>query len=88
LSKIKLHIGEISRILLSPDGKYIISAGVDGTIFMMSITDLSSEPIPGMLPPVPKDSTIPGSSLQPKGPQSTLTIDTKNAPDSHLTAEE
>jgi WD40 repeat protein len=63
LSKIKLHIGEISRILLSPDGKYIISAGVDGTIFMMSITDLSSEPIPGMQVPVPKDSTIPGSSL-------------------------
>jgi WD40 repeat protein len=85
LSKIKLHIGEISRILLSPDGKYIISAGIDGTIFMMSITDLSSEPIPGMLPPVPKDSTIPGSSLQPKA---TLTIDTKNPPDSHLTAEE
>lgn len=50
-------------MLLSPDGKYIISAGVDGTIFMMSITDLSSEPIPGMIVPsaaVSKESTIQG----------------------------
>lgn len=48
---------------------------------MMSITDLASEPIPGMLPPAPKE-TIPGSSLQPK---TTLASDAK---DSHLTAEE
>lgn len=90
MSKIKLHIGEVSRLILSPDGKYIISAGVDGTIFMMSITDLSSEPIPGMIAPsVPKDSSIPGSSIQAKG-QSTLASDAKNPinPDSLLTAEE
>lgn len=64
MAKIKLHLGEISRLIVSPDGKYTISAGLDGTIFMMSITDLASEPIPGMISSsVPKESTIPGSSL-------------------------
>jgi len=51
MGKIKLHLGEISRLILSPDGKYVISAGSDGTIFLMTMTDLASEPIPGLISP-------------------------------------
>lgn len=92
MGKLKLHLGEVSRMIMSPDGKYLISAGLDGTIFMMTMTDLASEPLPGMISPpsIPKESTIPVPSIQAKGP-STLASDGKpaqNNAESLLTAEE
>ena len=56
MSRFNLHHGEVSRILLSPDGKYLISGGADGTIFVMTMTDLASEPIPGV--PVSEKPTV------------------------------
>jgi len=55
LGKLNLHLGEVSKLLLSPDGKFVISAGHDGTIFIMTMTDLSSEPIPGVVSPPPSN---------------------------------
>jgi WD40 repeat protein len=64
LGKINLHLGEVSKLLLSPDGKFVISAAHDGTIFLMTMTDLSSEPIPGIMsPPSNKESLNSGGTL-------------------------
>ena len=51
MSRLNLHHGEVSRIILSPDGKSLISGGSDGTIFVIAMTDLSSEPLPGITSP-------------------------------------
>ena len=51
MSRLNLHFGEVSRIMLSPDGKYLISGGSDGTIFVMTMSDLASEPMPGITSP-------------------------------------
>jgi WD40 repeat protein len=49
-STLYLHTGELVKILISPDGKYVFSAGVDGSIFVLHITDLLCEPTPGARP--------------------------------------
>jgi len=51
MSRLNLHHGEVTRLLLSPDGKYLISGGADGTIFVMTMSDLASEPLPGVPSP-------------------------------------
>jgi len=51
MNRLNLHHGEVTKILLSPDGKYLISGGADGTIFVMTMADLSSEPLPGVPSP-------------------------------------
>lgn len=38
-----LHQGEVVKILLSADGQYVFSAGADGTIFVLSITEVSHD---------------------------------------------
>ena len=52
MSRLNLHIGEVTKVLLSPDGRYLISGGADGTIFVMTLSDLSSEPLPTPEPPI------------------------------------
>lgn len=34
------HIGEVSQIIISPDGRYVFSAGSDGSIFIYSVLSL------------------------------------------------
>ena len=85
MGKIKLHLGEVSRLILSPDGKYVISAGHDGTIFLMTMTDLASEPIPGLVSPPPKDTI----NQQPSITKASIhTSETKVESSSSQTAEE
>jgi WD40 repeat protein len=86
MGKIKLHLGEVSRLILSPDGKYVISAGHDGTIFLMTMTDLASEPIPGLVSPPPKDTI---NQQQPSITKASIhTSETKVESSSSQTAEE
>jgi WD40 repeat protein len=49
-SSLHLHTGELIKILVSPDGKYVFSAGSDGSIFVLQLTDLLCEPTPGARP--------------------------------------
>ena len=37
------HIGEVVKIMCSPDGRFVFSAGADGTIFVYSVTEYASE---------------------------------------------
>lgn len=37
------HNGEVVKILSSPDGRYVFSAGSDGTLFIYSVTELANE---------------------------------------------
>jgi WD40 repeat protein len=37
------HNGEVVKILSSPDGRYVFSAGADGTLFIYSVTELANE---------------------------------------------
>ena len=37
------HIGEVVKIIASPDGRYVFSAGLDGTIFVFSVTEYANE---------------------------------------------
>lgn len=37
------HLGEVTRILVSPDGRYVFSAGADGTIFVYSVTEYAND---------------------------------------------
>jgi hypothetical protein len=39
LDQITAHAGEVTKILLSPDSKYLFSAGTDGTLFIFSVTE-------------------------------------------------
>lgn len=38
-----LHAGEVTRLLTTPDGKYLISSGADGSIFVIQLHDQSLE---------------------------------------------
>jgi cilia- and flagella-associated protein 57 len=37
------HLGEVTKILSSPDGRYVFSAGTDGTVFVYSVTEYANE---------------------------------------------
>jgi WD40 repeat protein len=37
------HYGEVTSIVVSPDAKYIISGGNDGSIFIYGVSEYSSE---------------------------------------------
>ncbi len=37
------HMGEVVKILCSPDGRFVFSAGADGTVFVYSVTEYASE---------------------------------------------
>ena len=37
------HLGEVTKILSSPDGRYVFSAGSDGTVFVYSVTEYANE---------------------------------------------
>jgi len=37
------HLGEVTRILVSPDGRYVFSAGADGSIFVYSVTEYAND---------------------------------------------
>lgn len=37
------HLGEVTRVLASPDGRYVFSAGQDGTVFIFSVTEYQNE---------------------------------------------
>lgn len=37
------HQGEVIKIMASPDGRYVFSAGADGTIFIYSVTEYANE---------------------------------------------
>ena len=41
--KFSAHAGEITNIVVSPDGKQVITAGSDGGIFVFSITEYQNE---------------------------------------------
>ena len=38
-----LHAGEVTRLLTTPDGKYLLSSGADGTIFVIQLHDQTLE---------------------------------------------
>jgi WD40 repeat protein len=66
MNRINLHHGEVSSVMISPDGKYLISAGADGTIFVMTMTDQASEPMPGA--PTPEKVLQPSSTSTVSSP--------------------
>ena len=37
------HLGEVIKILVSPDGRFVFSAGADGSIFVYSVTEYANE---------------------------------------------
>ena len=37
------HLGEVVKVIASPDGRFVFSAGIDGTLFVYSVTDLANE---------------------------------------------
>lgn len=37
------HLGEVTKVLVSPDGRYVFSAGADGTVFVYSVTEYANE---------------------------------------------
>jgi WD40 repeat protein len=37
------HYGEVTKIVVSPDGRHIFSSGSDGTVFIYSITEFADE---------------------------------------------
>jgi WD40 repeat protein len=37
------HAGAVSKILASPDGRFVFSAGADGSIFIYSVTEYANE---------------------------------------------
>ena len=37
LESISVHSGEVSKLKLSPDGKYVFSGGQDGAIFVHAV---------------------------------------------------
>jgi WD40 repeat protein len=37
------HLGEVVKIIASPDGRYVFSAGADGSIFVYSVTEYINE---------------------------------------------
>ncbi len=39
LDQITAHAGEVTKIMLSPDNRYLFSAGSDGTLFIFSVTE-------------------------------------------------
>lgn len=39
LDQLTAHAGEVTKILLSPDNRYLFSAGTDGTLFIFQLTD-------------------------------------------------
>jgi WD40 repeat protein len=39
IEKINAHAGEITKIILSPDNRFLFSAGTDGTLFIFSVSE-------------------------------------------------
>jgi hypothetical protein len=39
LDQISAHAGEITKIVISPDSRFLFSAGTDGTMFIFSISE-------------------------------------------------
>ena len=39
LEQITAHAGEVTKILLSPDNRYLFSAGTDGTLFIFQVSE-------------------------------------------------
>jgi WD40 repeat protein len=39
LDQITAHSGEVTKIMLSPDGRYLFSAGTDGSLFIFQVSD-------------------------------------------------
>ena len=39
LDQITAHAGEVTKIMLSPDNRYLFSAGSDGTLFIFSVSE-------------------------------------------------
>jgi WD40 repeat protein len=37
------HIGEVSKLVTSPDGRYVFSSGTDGSIFVFSVTEYAND---------------------------------------------
>lgn len=37
------HLGEVTRILMSPDGRYVFTSGTDGVVFVFSVTEYANE---------------------------------------------
>ena len=37
LEQITVHAGEVTKIVLSPDSKYLFSVGTDGSLFIFSV---------------------------------------------------
>ena len=38
-----VHYGELTNLLSSPDGQFVFSAGVDGSLFVYSVTEYADE---------------------------------------------
>ena len=43
LDSFNAHLGEVTNILVSADGRYVFSAGQDGTVFVYSVTEYANE---------------------------------------------
>ena len=37
------HLGDVTKIIASPDGRFVFSAGSDGTVFVYSVTEYGNE---------------------------------------------
>ncbi len=37
------HLGEVTKVLMSPDGRYVFSSGADGTVFVFSVTEYAND---------------------------------------------
>ncbi len=55
MSRLNLHLGDVTKLLLSPDGRHLLSGGSDGTIFVLTLSDLPCEPLP--IPDAPISSS-------------------------------
>lgn len=41
LDQISVHTGEVTKVIVSPDNRYVFSAGSDGTLFIFQVSEQS-----------------------------------------------
>lgn len=40
---VQVHQGEVTKIRCSPDGRYVFTAGSDGSVFIFSVSEMQND---------------------------------------------